>query len=62
MKTEIPGDFKLVDWYRNKGNAHPILFATALTAMRTASETLFGEHLQVATDDDAVGDKRGPWE
>ncbi len=34
MKTEVLGDFKLVDLYRNKGNADPILIATALTAMR----------------------------
>jgi len=57
METEVPGNFKLVNLYRNKGNADPILIATALTAMRKASGTLFGEDWKVVTDDVAVRDK-----
>ena len=57
MKTELPGDFKLVVLYRNQGNADPILIVTALTAMRKVSETLFGEDWKVVTDDGAVPDK-----
>lgn len=51
MKTVAPGDFKLVDLYRNVGNADPILVATALDAIRKADETLFKQDWQIATDD-----------
>lgn len=54
LKTVPPGDFKLIDLYRNKGNADPILVATALTGMRKASETLFSEDWKIVSDDDAV--------
>lgn len=51
MRTLTPGDVKLVDLYRNKGNADPLIIATALTATRQSQETLFGEDWQVVTDD-----------
>jgi len=54
MKTVQPGDFKLVDLYRNKGNGDPILIATAIDAIRKADETLFKEDSQIVTDDSAV--------
>lgn len=54
MKTLKPSDFKLVDLYGNKGNADPILVATALTGMRRAAETLFSEEWVVVSDDQAV--------
>ena len=57
MKTLRPSDFTLVDLYRNKGNADPILVATALTGIRHASETLFCEDWKVVSDDDAVRTK-----
>lgn len=54
MKTVRPGDFKLIDLYSNKGNADPILVATALTGMRRAADTLFLEVWSVVSDDEAV--------
>lgn len=54
MKTLTPGDFKLVDLYNNRGNADPILVASALIGARQASETLFAEDWQIVSDDHAV--------
>lgn len=54
MGTIPPDDFRLVDLYGNKGNADPILVATALTGMRRAADTLFAEQWAVVTDDEAV--------
>jgi len=54
MKSVAPGDFKLVDLYRSKGNADPILVAAALIGIRQSSETLFSEDWKVVSDDDAV--------
>lgn len=54
MKTVRTDDFKLVDLYGNRGNADPILVATALTGMRQAAETLFIEEWVVVSDDHAV--------
>jgi hypothetical protein len=54
METVTPDDFKLVDLYGNKGNADPILVATALTGMRRAADTLFTEEWVIVTDDHAV--------
>jgi hypothetical protein len=54
MRAVVPGDFKLVDLYNNRGNADPMLIATALDARQTASRTLFEETWRIVTDDLAV--------
>lgn len=57
MKTVPPGDFKLVDLYRAKGNGDPILIATALDGIRAAEQTLFEQDWKIVTDDAAVRSK-----
>lgn len=54
MATVPPGDFKLVDLYRNLGNADPILIASALEAKDTAAASLFAVDWRIVTDDAAV--------
>lgn len=54
MRTVPPGDSTLVDLYRNKGNADPILIASAMTGMSQSAETLFDENWKVVSDDGAV--------
>lgn len=54
MATLEPGDFKLVDLYRNQGNADPLLIASALQAMERSTETLFHENWSIVSDDAAV--------
>lgn len=54
LATVPPGDFSLVDLYRNMGNADPILIATALDAMAQNAQALFEEVWHIVTDDAAV--------
>jgi hypothetical protein len=54
MQTVEPGDFKLIDLYRNKGSADPVVIATALVEQRRGQETLFAPNWVVVSDDNAV--------
>jgi hypothetical protein len=54
MNMVAPGDFKLVDLYRNKGGADPLLIATAIVQIRRSEETLFLENWRIVTEDVAV--------
>ncbi|GAA2146508.1 hypothetical protein GCM10009844_22660 [Nocardioides koreensis] len=54
MSTVAPGDFKLIDLYRNLGNADPILVATALHAIDVAASSLFEEDWRIVSEDRAV--------
>lgn len=54
MRTVAPDDFKLVDLYGNKGNADPLLVASALAGSQRAADTLFPEEWKIVSDDVAV--------
>lgn len=54
MLTVPPGDFRLVDLYRNLGNADPILIASALEATEAESGRLFAVDWHIVSDDAAV--------
>jgi hypothetical protein len=54
MRTVSVADFTLVDLYANKGNADPILIATALDKAANSADTLFPEEWRIVTDDVAV--------
>lgn len=55
MASVSPGDTDLlVDLYANKGNADPILIATAMYARELSETTLLPEEWVVVTDDRAV--------
>ena len=54
MAAVDPGDFRLVDLYGNKGNADPILIATALYARAASEDTLLPDEWVVVTNDSAV--------
>jgi hypothetical protein len=57
MRTVLVADFTLVDLYANKGNADPILIATALGKAADSADTLFPEEWRIVTDDVAVHSK-----
>jgi hypothetical protein len=54
MKTVAPGDFNLVDLYRNLGSADPLLIASAMVEVRKGKATLFPEDWVIVSDDAAV--------
>lgn len=54
MASVSPGDTALVDLYANKGNADPILIATAMYARELSETTLLPEEWVVVTDDRAL--------
>lgn len=54
MASLEPTDRDLVDLYRNKGNADPILVAVALAAGHTEESALWDTTWVVVTDDAAV--------
>lgn len=54
MTSVSPGDTALVDLYANKGNADPILIATAMYARELSETTLLPDEWVVVTDDRAV--------
>ena len=54
MSTVSPSDSRLVDLYGNKGNADPLLIATALVGAQDTAGTLFPEDWQIVTDDRGV--------
>jgi hypothetical protein len=54
MASVRPGDTALVDLYANKGNADPILIATAMYARELSETTLLPEDWVVVTDDREV--------
>ena len=62
MSTVEPTDFKLVDLYRNRGNADPILVAAALHAIRKSEPTLFPDRWLIVTDDAALQNKATDFE
>lgn len=57
MSTVPPGDKDLIDLYHARGNADPILVATALDAIAKSEETLLVEDWQIVTDDEGVKKK-----
>lgn len=57
MSTVPPGDKDLIDLYHVRGNADPILVATALDAIAKSEETLLVEDWQIVTDDEGVKKK-----
>ena len=57
MSTVPPGDKDLIDLYHARGNADPILVATALDAIAKSEETLLAEDWQIVTDDEGVKKK-----
>lgn len=57
MATVRPGDKDLIDLYHVRGNADPILVATALDAIAKSEETLLVEDWQIVTDDEGVKKK-----
>lgn len=57
MATIPPGDKDLIDLYHVRGNADPILVATALDAIAKSEETLLVEDWQIVTDDEGVKKK-----
>lgn len=57
MSTVPPGDKDLIDIYHVRGNADPILVATALDAIAKSEETLLVEDWQIVTDDEGVKKK-----
>jgi len=54
MASVSPGDTTLVDLYANKGNADPILIASAMYARELSETTLLPDEWVVVTDDRAV--------
>lgn len=54
MATIDPNDFKLIDLYHNRGNADPILVATALHATRRLDQELLPDRWLIVTDDQAL--------
>jgi hypothetical protein len=54
MATVEPGDTKLVNLYRNKGGADPLLVACAMIEQQKAATMLVAPEWVIATDDDAV--------
>jgi len=54
MYTVPPGDKNLIDLYHARGNADPILVASALDAIAKSEETLLVEDWQIVTDDEGV--------
>lgn len=54
MATVDPDDFKLVDLYHNRGNADPILVATALHAIRRLDQELLPDRWLIVTNDRAL--------
>lgn len=57
MATVPAGDTKLVDLYRNRGNADPLVVACALDGARDSGGLLFGPSWVVVSRDRAVRDK-----
>ena len=57
MRTVAVADFTLVNLYANKGNADPILIATALDKAANSADTLFPEEWRIVTDDVALQGK-----
>lgn len=49
-----PGNYKLIDLYKNKGNADPLLVATALDAMGPTADTLMPDTWKIITDDQGL--------
>lgn len=62
MLTEPPGDFRLVDLYRNLGNADPLLIASALDAMEAESGCLIAVDWHIVSNDAAVISKAGEFD
>jgi hypothetical protein len=54
MGTVPPSDSQLVDLFKNKGNADPLLIASALVGKQSAEDWLFPEDWLIVTDDKAV--------
>ncbi|GGK89867.1 hypothetical protein JOE58_000768 [Curtobacterium luteum] len=55
VMSRVPiGDTALVDLYKNRGNADPLLVACALDGLEEANEGLFGIEWVVVSDDGAV--------
>ncbi|MBM3715522.1 MAG: hypothetical protein FJW64_07280 [Actinobacteria bacterium] len=54
MATVEAGDVTLVNLYRNKGGADPLLIACALVEQQKVADMLIRPEWVVATDDDAV--------
>lgn len=55
IMQSIPiGDTALVDLYRNKGAADPLMVASAIIAERDSAQLLFGPKWVIATEDSAV--------
>lgn len=57
MSTVLPADRKLVDLYKNKGAADPLLIACLLDATSAASAALFAPDWVLVTADEAVKKK-----
>lgn len=57
MCTVPAGDKDLIDLYHVRGNADPILVATALDAIAKSEETLLVEDWRIVTDDEGVKEK-----
>ncbi|CAN7354262.1 hypothetical protein LJR045_002050 [Microbacterium sp. LjRoot45] len=54
MATVEPGDITLVNLYRNKGGADPLLVASAIVEHQKVADMLIRPEWVIATDDDAV--------
>ncbi len=54
MASLAPGDTALLDLYRDKGNADPLLVACALVESEMVRSMLFGPEWMIVTDDKAV--------
>lgn len=54
MSKVEPGNYRLIDLYKNKGNADPLLVATALDAMAATADTLMPDTWQIITDDQGL--------
>lgn len=54
MQSVPVGDTALVDLYRNKGAADPLIVASAIVAGRENAHALFGPEWMIATEDSAV--------
>ncbi len=54
LTTIQPSDHSLIDLYRNKGNADPLIVACAIDAQREVQTGLFGETWAIVTNDKAV--------
>ncbi|WP_123943526.1 MULTISPECIES: hypothetical protein [unclassified Frondihabitans] len=57
MATVDPADSTLVDLFRNRGNADPLLIACAIDARMENAQYLFADEWVVVSDDRAVQSK-----